>query len=248
MRAVILAGGTATRMRPLTDITNKHLLPVGRVPMIYHPIAQFKRAGLRDILVVTGREHMGHMVQQLGSGHQFGVNFTFKVQDRAGGIAEALGLAKDFAGSEAVAVHLGDNIFGDSIAPYVKAYRDGGEQGAMIFLKAVDDPQRFGVAHIDEAGKVLSIVEKPSDPQSNLAVTGLYFYDNSVFDVVPRLEPSARGELEITDVNNHFINAGTLRSFTLDGFWTDAGTMESWKRANELSWEMDFADLIEHER
>lgn len=245
MRGVILAGGTASRMRPLTDITNKHLLPVGRVPMIYHAIAQFKRAGLRDILIVTGRDHMGHMVQQLGSGGQFGVNFTFKVQDKAGGIAQALGLAADFAGGQSVAVHLGDNIFGDDVSPYLRTFIDDGDNGAMIFLKEVTDPERFGVAETDGFGRVLSIEEKPSAPKSNLAVTGLYVYDASVFEVIPILKPSARGELEITDVNNHFIEKGDMRAVTLTSYWTDAGTLESWKHANDLAWDKDFSDLFE---
>ncbi|MCC6159905.1 MAG: NTP transferase domain-containing protein [Deltaproteobacteria bacterium] len=245
MRGVILAGGTATRMRPLTDITNKHLLPVGRVPMIYHAIAQFKRAGLRDILVVTGRDHMGHMVQQLGSGRQFGVNFTFKVQDRAGGIAEALGLARDFAAGQSVAVHLGDNIFEDSVATHVHGYLAQGETGAMIFLKEVPDPERFGVAELDETGRVLSIAEKPSAPKSNLAVTGLYIYDHTVFEVIPHLKPSQRGELEITDVNNHYVRIGKMKAVRLGGYWTDAGTLESWRHATELAWSKSFDDLFE---
>ncbi len=245
MKGVILAGGTASRMRPLTDITNKHLLPVGRVPMIYHPIAKFKRAGLNDILIVTGRNHMGHIVQQLGSGHQFGVNFTFKVQDQAGGIAEALGLAEGFAAGESVAVHLGDNIFGDDIKPFVEEFKAGGEAGAMVFLKEVPDPERFGVAEVGNDGRVLRIEEKPKDPKSNLAVTGLYFYDNEVFAIIPSLSPSGRGELEITDVNNHFIQKGHMRYRRIEGYWTDAGTFDSWKRANELSWGDDFSDIFE---
>jgi glucose-1-phosphate thymidylyltransferase len=246
MKGVILAGGTASRMRPLTDITNKHLLPVGRVPMIYHPIAKFKHAGLTDILIVTGRDHMGHMVQQLGSGFQFGVQFTFKVQDRPGGIAEALGLAKGFAAGESVAVHLGDNIFEDDIDGFVKDFKDGSERGAMIFVKEVPDPERFGVALID-GDKVVGIEEKPKNPKSNMAVTGLYFYEHSVFDVVPTLTPSLRGELEITDVNNHYIRQGAMRFRRLNGYWTDAGTFDSWKKANELAWNTDFAHVLQKE-
>ncbi|MBZ0273367.1 NTP transferase domain-containing protein [bacterium] len=246
MKGIILAGGTATRMRPLTDITNKHLLPVGRVPMIYHPIAKFKRAGITDILVVTGRDHMGHMVQQLGSGHQFGLEFTFRVQDRPGGIAQALGLARGFAAGDAVAVHLGDNIFEDDIAPFADDFRAGDAHGAMIFVKEVDDPERFGVATI-EGDRVTGIEEKPANPRSNLAVTGLYFYDATVFDVVPTLVPSRRGELEITDVNNHYIRRGEMRLARVSGFWSDAGTFESWHRANAVAFSMDFGDLFEKE-
>jgi glucose-1-phosphate thymidylyltransferase len=246
MKGIILAGGTASRMRPLTDITNKHLLPVGRVPMIYHPIAKFKAAGLTDILIVTGRDHMGHMVQQLGSGHQFGVEFTFKVQDRPGGIAQALGLARGFAAGDSVAVHLGDNIFQDEIVDFVREFKRNGEKGSMIFLKEVSDPERFGVAEI-EGDRVMKIVEKPKEPKSNLAVTGLYFYESSVFEIVPKLIPSARGELEITDVNNYFVQAGSMRFHRINGYWTDAGTFESWKNANELAWSTDFSHLFEKE-
>jgi len=246
MKGIILAGGTASRMRPLTDITNKHLLPVGRIPMIYHPIAKFKAAGLTDILIVTGRDHMGHMVQQLGSGHQFGVQFTFKVQDRPGGIAEALGLARGFAAGESVAVHLGDNIFEDEIVDFVREFKQDGEKGAMIFLKEVPDPERFGVAEI-EGESVVRIVEKPKEPKSNLAVTGLYFYESSVFEIVPKLIPSARGELEITDVNNHFVRAGKMRFHRIAGYWSDAGTFESWRRANELAWDKDYSGLFRKE-
>ena len=245
MKGVILAGGTASRMRPLTDITNKHLLPVGRVPMIYHPIAKFKRAGLNDILIVTGRDHMGHIVQQLGSGHQFGVAFTFKVQDQPGGIAQALGLAEGFAAGESVAVHLGDNIFQDDIKPFVEEFKAGGEKGAMVFLKEVPDPERFGVAEVGKEDRVLRIEEKPKEPKTNLAVTGLYFYDNEVFALLPSLLPSGRGELEITDVNNYYIQKGHMRYRRIEGYWTDAGTFDSWKRANELSWNDDFSDIFE---
>lgn len=246
MKGIILAGGTASRMRPLTDITNKHLLPVGRVPMIYHSIGKFKAAGLSDILVVTGRDHMGHMVQQLGSGQQFGVKFTFKVQDRPGGIAEALGMAKGFAAGESVAVHLGDNIFEDDISDFVREFKDAGERGAMIFLKEVPDPERFGVAEVQDE-RVVGIEEKPGRPKSNLAVTGLYFYESSVFDIIPTLTPSARGELEITDVNNHFIRNGGMRFRVVKGYWTDAGTFESWRRANELAWDTDHSAIFRKE-
>jgi glucose-1-phosphate thymidylyltransferase len=243
MKGVILAGGTASRMRPLTDITNKHLLPVGRAPMIYHPIMKFKKAGLTDILIVTGRDHMGHMVQQLGSGYQFGVQFTFKVQDRPGGIAEALNLSRGFAAGESIAVHLGDNIFETGIDVFVREFKAAGEKGAMIFLKEVPDPERFGVAEI-KGDKVVSIEEKPKAPKSNLAVTGLYFYENSVFEMIPSLKPSARGELEITDVNNYFIKNGAMSFRRVEGYWTDAGTLESWKRANDLAWKEDFSGLF----
>src|SRR5229473_6494868 len=232
MKGVILAGGTGSRLFPLTKVTNKHLLPVGREPMIYHPVRKLTEAGVGEILVVTGVEHMGDVVTLLGSGKDFGCRFTYKVQDEAGGIAQALGLAENFAGKDLSCVILGDNIFEDSIAPYVRAF---GEQarGARLLLKQVHDPQRYGVAEV-EGSRVVRIVEKPKDPQSDLAVVGIYFYDGEVFDVIRTLRPSSRGELEITDVNNHYLRAGTLQCDRLQGWWTDAGTFESLAAANEL--------------
>ncbi|MCA1828154.1 MAG: sugar phosphate nucleotidyltransferase [Myxococcales bacterium] len=232
MKGVILAGGTGSRLYPLTKVTNKHLLPVGHEPMIFHPVKKLTEAGIDEICIVTGIEHMGDVVNLLGSGKDFGCRFTYKVQDEAGGIAQALGLARNFAGSDLVCVILGDNIFEDSIAPYVAAFREQG-RGARLLLKQVHDPQRYGVAEVD-GSKVVRIVEKPKVPKSDLAVVGIYFYDSEVFDIIVTLKPSARGELEITDVNNHYLRAGMLQCDRIQGWWTDAGTFESLATANEL--------------
>jgi len=232
MKGVILAGGTGSRLFPLTKVTNKHLLPVGREPMIFHPVHKLTEAGIGEIVVVTGVEHMGDVVTLLGSGKDFGCRFTYKVQDEAGGIAQALGLAENFAGKELLCVILGDNIFQDPIGPYLSAFRQQG-RGARLLLKTVDDPQRYGVAEV-EGSRVVRIVEKPKHPKSDLAVVGIYFYDSQVFEVIRTLKPSARGELEITDVNNHYLREGSLHCDRLQGWWTDAGTFESLAAANEL--------------
>ena len=232
MKGIILAGGTGSRLFPLTKVTNKHLLPVGREPMIFHPVRKLTEAGVSEILIVTGVEHMGDVVNLLGSGKDFGCRFTYKVQDEAGGIAQALGLAENFAGRDPCCVILGDNIFQESIAPYVKAFGEQGK-GARLLLKQVHDPQRYGVAETDGV-RVTRIVEKPKEPKSDLAVVGVYFYDAEVFSVIRTLKPSARGELEITDVNNHYLRAGALQFDTLQGWWTDAGTFESLAAANDL--------------
>ena len=232
MKGIILAGGTGSRLFPLTKVTNKHLLPVGKEPMIFHPVRKLTEAGIAEILIVTGVDHMGDVVNLLGSGKDFGCRFTYKVQDEAGGIAQALGLAENFAGQDPLCVILGDNIFQDSIAPYVKAFAEQ-KTGARLLLKQVHDPQRYGVAEVVGA-KVVAIEEKPKAPKSDLAVVGIYFYDATVFDVIRTLKPSKRGELEITDVNNHFLKAGNLQCDRLQGWWTDAGTFESLAHANEL--------------
>lgn len=233
MKGIILAGGTGSRLLPLTKVTNKHLLPVGRYPMIFYPIYKLKQARIYEILVVTGREHMGDVIELLGSGRDFGVEFTFKVQDEAGGIAQALGLARHFVGNDRCVVILGDNIFEDDITPYVENYKKQ-EKGAKILLKEVPDPYRFGVPEIKD-GKIIKIEEKPKEPKSNFAVTGIYMYDSEVFDIIKTLKPSARGELEITDVNNTYLEKGLLTYDILKGWWTDAGTPESLFRANQLA-------------
>jgi glucose-1-phosphate thymidylyltransferase len=232
LRGVVLAGGTGSRLFPLTKVTNKHLLPVGREPMIFHPVKKLIEAGIREILIVTGTEHMGDVVGLLGSGKDFGCEFTYRVQDEAGGIAQALGLARRFGRGGRLAVILGDNIFEKSIASFVDAYRRQ-PSGAKVLVQEVDDPGRYGVAEID-GNRVVRIVEKPKEPKSRLAVTGIYFYDETVHDVIAALKPSARGELEITDVNNAYIARGDLTFDVLPGWWTDAGTFESLARANEL--------------
>ncbi len=232
LRGVVLAGGTGSRLRPLTKVTNKHLLPVGPKPMIYYPIEKLLRVGVEEILIVTGVEHMGDVVRSLGSGREFGCRFTYKVQDEAGGIAQALGLAENFANSQPLAVILGDNIFQSNLKPHAERFLAQGG-GARLLVKQVTDPERFGVAEIRD-GKVLSVEEKPRQPKSNYAITGIYFYDGEVFDIIRMLKPSGRGELEITDVNNWYIRKGRLACDMLDGWWTDAGTFESLIRANDL--------------
>lgn len=232
MKGIILAGGTGSRLFPLTKVTNKHLLPVGRVPMIFHPLRKLVEAGIDEILVVTGTEHMGDVVGLLGSGREFDCRITYRVQDEAGGIAQALGLAENFCHGDAMTVILGDNIFADSIAPGVAAFAAQGG-GARLFLKAVAHPQRFGVAEL-LGDRIVTIEEKPRAPKSNLAVCGIYIYDGRVFEIIRDLKPSGRGELEITDVNNAYLREGTLRYELLGGWWTDAGTFGSWRRAQEL--------------
>ncbi|WP_405154084.1 sugar phosphate nucleotidyltransferase [Paenibacillus sp. FSL K6-0108] len=233
MKGIILAGGTGSRLYPLTKVTNKHLLPVGKYPMIFHSVYKLKRAGIKDILIVTGKEHMGDVVNLLGSGSDMGVTFTYKVQDEAGGIAQALDLAEHFVGEDQMVVILGDNVFSDDIAPYVENFRIQGT-GAKILIQKVSDPQRFGVPEI-EGSRIISIEEKPQQPKSNYAVTGIYMFDSQVFDIIKTLRPSARGELEITDVNNAYIQNEQLTFDILQGWWTDAGTHASLARANELS-------------
>lgn len=232
LKGVVLAGGTGSRLMPLTKVTNKHLLPVGQKPMIYYPIEKLTSIGIEEVLIVTGIEHMGDVVSLLGSGKDYGCRFTYKVQDEAGGIAQALALAENFALGHSIAVILGDNIFQASLKEYVDKFITQ-ENGARILLKQVPSPQRFGVAELSD-GKVIGIEEKPVDPKSNYAVTGIYFYDSLVFDVIHRLKPSARGELEITHVNEAYIAKGQLAYDILDGWWTDAGTFESLNTANEL--------------
>jgi glucose-1-phosphate thymidylyltransferase len=233
LRGVVLAGGTGSRLFPLTKVTNKHLLPVGREPMIFHPVRKLVEAGIKEILIVTGTDHMGDVVGLLGSGREFGCEFTYRVQDEAGGIAQALGLARRFGRGGRLAVILGDNIFQSSIAGFADAYRRQ-ERGAKVLLQDVDDPGRYGVA-VTEGDRIVRIVEKPKVPPTRLAVTGIYFYDESVYDIIAKLKPSGRGELEITDVNNAFIALGQLTFDVLPGWWTDAGTFESLRRANELA-------------
>jgi glucose-1-phosphate thymidylyltransferase len=233
MKGVILAGGKGTRLYPLTKITNKHLLPVYDKPMIHYPIQTLVDAGIRDILIVTGGSYAGDFLQLLGNGRQFGLtslNYTY--QEGEGGIADALSLAEHFADGQKICVILGDNIIERGIADAVNDFRRQ-QAGARILLKEVHDPERFGVAEVLH-GHVVRIEEKPRTPKSNYAVTGIYMYDATVFDKVKSLEPSARGELEITDVNNAYIREGTLTFSFLEGWWTDAGTFDSLLRASNL--------------
>ncbi len=240
MKAIILAGGTGSRLFPLTKVTNKHLLPVGKYPMVFHSVYKLKQAGLTDILVVTGKEHMGDVVSLLGSGSEIGVSFTYKVQDEAGGIAQALGLAEQFVGNDQMVVILGDNVFADDITPYVDNFKNQ-KTGAKILIQNVPDPTRFGVPELQE-NRIVSIEEKPQQPKSDYAVTGIYMYDYHVFEIIRTLKPSARGELEITDVNNAYIERGELTYDVLQGWWTDAGTHASLARANELAKDLVFGE------
>ncbi len=232
LRGVILAGGTGSRLMPLTKVTNKHLLPIGQKPMIYYPIEKLTAVGISEILIVTGVEHMGDVVSLLGSGKGFKCKFTYKVQDEAGGIAQALGLAENFANAGKLAVILGDNIFEANLKKYADKFL-AQKAGARLLLKQVPDPKRFGVAQIS-GNKVTGIEEKPKKPKSDYAVTGIYFYDSAVFEIIRTLKPSGRGELEITDVNNAYISNGRLEYDIIEGWWSDAGTFESLKRVNEL--------------
>jgi len=233
MKGVVLAGGLGTRLYPLTKVTNKHLLPIYHKPMIYYPIETLVEAGIREILIVTGGKNAGEFLRLLGNGKEFGlkhINYTY--QEGEGGIAAALALAEFFADGAPICVILGDNIIEGSIARYVDNFR-GQRSGARILLKEVEDPQRFGVPEIHD-NQIVRIEEKPRVPASNYAVTGVYMYDGDVFDIVKGLKPSRRGELEITDVNNAYIESGKMQYDILEGWWTDAGTFESLLRASNL--------------
>ena len=233
MKGVVLAGGLGSRLYPLTKVTNKHLLPVHDQPMIYYPIQALINAGIDDIMIVTGGNSAGDFLRLLGNGRDFGLrHLNYAYQEGEGGIADALALVEHFADDGPICVVLGDNIIEGNIRAACDDYRRQGS-GAKILLKKVHDPQRFGVPEID-GDKIISIEEKPKAPKSEFAVIGIYFYDATVFDVIKTLKPSDRGELEITDVNNHFINRGEMTWAELDGWWTDAGTFESLLRASNM--------------
>lgn len=234
MKGVVLAGGLGKRLEPLTRVTNKHLLPVYKKPVIFYPIETLVRAGIREILVVTGGQTAGEFLKLLGNGEDFGLKaLHYAYQKGEGGIAEALGLARHFVDGERYVVILGDNILQDNITPFVESF-ERQKSGAKILLKEVQDAHRFGVAEI-ENGSVVRITEKPAKPRSNLAVTGVYMYDDQAFRIIDTLKPSARGELEITDVNNAYISRGQLTYNILEGYWTDAGTFDSLLRAGMLA-------------
>jgi glucose-1-phosphate thymidylyltransferase len=224
MKGVILAGGFGTRLHPLTLITNKHLLPVYNKPMILYPLDTLKKAGIHEIMIVCGKEHAGHFMNFLGSGKEFGVKLSYALQNGAGGIAEALSLAEDFADEDKIAVILGDNIFEDDFSEDFKMFQR--ERGARVFIKEVPDPERFGVAEIS-AGTIVNIEEKPKNPKSKFATVGLYLYDPDVFAKIKKLVPSARGELEITDLHNMYIAERSLSYGMVKGFWSDAGSFDS---------------------
>ncbi|MEM0061302.1 MAG: sugar phosphate nucleotidyltransferase [Fervidicoccaceae archaeon] len=230
MKGVILAGGTGSRLMPLTKVTNKHLLPIYNKPMIYYPIETLVKAGIYDIIIVTGKEHAGSFLNLLGSGKEFNARFHYALQDEAGGIAQALSLAELFVKDDVMTVILGDNIILEDISSYVKSFKSG----ARIFLKEVPDPSRFGVPEFDANNNIVKIEEKPKVPKSKYAVTGLYQYDSTVFDKIRKLKPSWRGELEITDVNNMYLEEGKLAYDFLKGPWYDAGTFESLIEASNM--------------
>ena len=233
MKGVILAGGLGTRLRPMTQVTNKHLLPVFDRPMIYYPIGSLLAAGIDEILVVTGGEHAGDFLKLLKNGRHLGIrHLEYAYQEGEGGIADALKLAQDFADGEKICVVLGDNLLQNSIKGAADNFRRQ-HSGSKILLKSVEDPERFGVARI-QGDRVREIVEKPLSPPSNWAVTGVYFYDSDVFELCHNLKPSNRGELEITDVNNAYISRGDMTHDFIQGWWTDAGTIESLYRASSL--------------
>lgn len=242
MKGVILAGGTGSRLYPCTKVTNKHLLPVYNKPMIYYPLKTLVDSGIKEILIISGQGHAGHFVNLLGSGKEFGAKITYEIQEEAGGIAQALGLARDFADNDSIVVILGDNIFEDNIKNYIDEFKMQ-NGGARIFLKEVGlkAARRFGVA-IVENGIVKFVEEKPQNPKSNLAMTGLYMFDSSVFDVINTLKPSARGELEITDAIEHYVKRGNCYYNKLNGYWSDAGTFESLIRASNLVREKEISD------
>ncbi len=229
MKGVILAGGRGTRLAPLTNITNKHLLPIYNKPMVMYPLQTLLDAGIKDILLITGPDHAHQFIKLFGSGKGLGCHFSYRIQDEAGGIAQALGLAEDFVGQDNCTVILGDNVFEESVASSLASFSGG----SLAFYKPVDNPSEYGVMEIDEAGNVLSIEEKPKQPKSNLAQVGLYVYDSRVFDIVKTLKPSGRGELEITDVNNHYLATRELKARRMGGIWWDMGTFHGMQAASQ---------------
>lgn len=232
MKGIILAGGMGERLYPLTKATNKHLLPVGKEPMIFHPINQLISAGIKQILIITSTDHMGDIVNSLGSGIDFGCDFTYRVQEEAKGIAHALALAENFSKNDNIVVFLGDNIFEYSIRPYVQNFEKQND-GARVLLKKVNDPNRFGIAALDEE-HIIEIEEKPAAPKTDYAVVGVYMYDTDVFNIIKNLKPSDRGEYEITSVNNEYIKKKKLKYDIVKGRWMDAGTFNSYLEANKI--------------
>ncbi|ADP34286.1 sugar phosphate nucleotidyltransferase [Bacillus atrophaeus] len=237
MKGVILAGGTGSRLMPLTKAVNKHLLPVGPYPMIYWSIMKLEEAGIKDILLITQKEYLPQFHKLIGTGEELGVTVTYQVQPAASGISDGLSYAKRFAGKEPFILLLGDNVFEDSLRPFTERFEKQGK-GAKVLLKEVNDPERFGIAEIDEQhNKIRSIIEKPEKPPTNLCVTGIYMYDAEVFSYIEQISPSKRGELEITDVNNLYIEHSQLTYDVLTGWWVDAGTHESLHLASTLAYQ-----------
>ena len=241
MKGIILAGGTGTRLSPLTQVFNKHLLPIGRYPMIVHPVMQMVKAGITDILLVTTPNAVGFLAQLFSDGEQLGVTVTYRVQDRPLGIAQGLSLARPFVQRDLCMVILGDNIFTDDLKPDVERFSARG-RGAHIFVKRVADPTRYGVAEV-QGDRILHIEEKPKHPTSHYAVTGIYLYDNRVFDIIDSLTPSTRGEYEITDINNTYVDRGELTFGMLEGDWVDAGTFSSIMLANQLMFDRKYPEF-----
>lgn len=235
MKGVILAGGKATRLRPLTWITNKHLLPVYNKPMIFYALEAMKKAKIKDVLISSSPDHCGHFINLLKSGKEFGLRLSYAIQEDAGGIAQAIALSKDFAGREKILVILGDNIFTHNLSNAVKNFEKQ-KVGAKVFAKRMPtESKQYGVVEVDKSGKVISIEEKPEHPKSDLAQTGIYMYDSQVFDFIKELSPSKRGELEVTDLNNFYLRQGTMTCEILEGWWVDAGTsFDELLRANNL--------------
>lgn len=229
MKGVLISGGSGSRLKPLTDITNKSLLPVYDRPLIHEPLSVLLRAGITDIAIVTGTEHVDQIAQYLGSGERFGCEFAYKVQEKPGGIAQALGLAEEFCDGDGVCAILGDNVYFDDLSPVIKNFRSGGH----VFVKDVQDPERFGVVTL-EGDRVTSVEEKPKKPKSALVATGCYLYDARCFDVIKGLAPSPRGELEITDVSRWYMERGELTATVLTKEWIDAGTFESLYQASTI--------------
>jgi glucose-1-phosphate thymidylyltransferase len=229
MKGVLICGGLGTRLRPLTEVTNKSLLPVYDQPLIFYPLQVLLHAGIQEIMVISGPEHIDQMTTFLGSGSNFGAKFAYRVQDEPKGIAQALGMAESFAAGDSVCAILGDNVYFNNLSSHIQNFQSGGH----VFLKEVPDPQRFGVAEM-QGDKVVSVVEKPKDPTSNLAITGCYVYDNRCFDVIKTLKPSGRDELEITDVTKWYLEQGELNATVLSDEWIDAGTFESLHKASSL--------------
>ena len=223
MRGIVLAGGAGTRLHPLTRVTSKQLLPVYNKPIIYYPVETLIKSGIREILIIVAPDHAGDFVRLLGSGKEFGCRFSYEVQEKPNGLAEAFLIGENFIDNENVALILGDNLFEDTFVDPVRNF----QSGALVFASKVPDPERFGVVEFDQQNKVLSIIEKPKEPKSEYAVTGLYVYDNTVVQKAKSLQPSARGELEITDLNNVYLREGTLEVAFVEGEWLDTGTFEA---------------------
>ena len=232
MKGVIIAGGTGSRLFPLTKVVNKNILAVYDKPLIYYPILTLKDAGINQILIISGRGHAGQYLDLLGSGQELGVRLAYEIQEEPGGIAQAIGLAESFCEGDRFMSLLGDNIIGDRLGHAVKTFEEQGK-GAKVLLKYVDDPERFGVARIEE-DRIVEIIEKPEEPPSNLIVTGIYMYDDRAFDFIRSLDPSPRGELEVTDLNNCYVKEGTMTYNELNGEWIDAGTFDSMLYANNF--------------